>query len=212
MINADINILESDAQISKNILNALLPQVDKLLKNSFNKCEKIIPDLVISAIKSSRTYDSLTSGGGKLRLDFGLPNSKSSVDSILAVLNNIKLDYTKPSIKGNQISGGFALSMIKADYSDIIGLPAAKVQTEKGEVLDWLQWLLLFGDKTIIKDYEVKIGNNQRSRTGGAVMVKGGRWGVPSEFAGTIKKNWITEAIDSIEDQVQNLLSKSLRS
>ena len=43
-------------------------------------------------------------------------------------------------------------------------------------------------------------------------MVKGGRWGVPPEFAGTIKKNWITEAIDSIEDQVQNLLAKSLRS
>ena len=212
MINATINILESDAQISKSILKALLPEVNKFLKKSFSKCEKAIPDVVINAIKSSRTYDSLTSSSGKLRLHFGLPNSKGSVDSIVAALDNIVLDYTKPTIKGNQITGGFKLSMVRADYADILGLPAAKVQTEKGDVLEWLQWLLLFGDKTIIKDYQVKIGNNTKSRTGGAVMIKGGRWGVPPEFAGTIKKNWITEAIDSTEDQIQNILAKSLRS
>lgn len=212
MINATIDILESNEQISKNILKALLPEVNKFLKKSFSKCEKTIPDIVITAIKSSRTYDSLTSSNGTLRLHFGLSNSQSAVDSIVKALDNIVLDYKKPSIKGNQITGGFSLSMVRSDYSDIINLPAAKVKTAKGEVLDWLQWLLLFGDKTIIKNYEVKIGNNKRSRTGGAVMVKGGRWGVPPEFAGTIKKNWITEAIDSIEDQVQNLLAKSLRS
>ena len=42
------------------------------------------------------------------------------------------------------------------------------------------------------------------------VSSQGGRWSVPSAYSGTAKKNWITQAIDSVETNIMNLLSSSL--
>ena len=44
-------------------------------------------------------------------------------------------------------------------------------------------------------------------------MVKsdGKRWGVPPEFAGTAGNNFVTRAIDSIEDDIINLFEAQFR-
>ena len=102
--------------------------------------------------------------------------------------------------------------MIRSDYSDVFQSAGAVVNTEKGSKLEWLQWLLLFGDKTIVKEYEIKLGPNPNSRSGDGIMIssKSGRWNVPTSYAGTSKKNWITDAIDSVEDDIMTLLTQSL--
>ena len=54
MINGSISILESEAEISKRILKALLPQVDKHFKKAFLRCENQINDILpISMLKAS---------------------------------------------------------------------------------------------------------------------------------------------------------------
>ena len=83
----------------------------------------------------------------------------------------------------------------------------------KGTDLNWLEWLLLFGNKTIIRDYVVEFGDNPRSRTGRAVMkgVKSGKWGVPPEFAGTKNNNWITRAIESADSEINSILKEATK-
>lgn len=211
MTNISINILESDAEISKRILQALIKQTDSYFKKAFNKSKQQIIPIVSNAITSHPTYRSLVSGG--LKAEFGLDSPRSRVSDILSFWEKLTVEYQAPRIKGNQILGSFALSMIKSDYSDVLSLSAATVKTRKGSQLEWLRWLLLFGDKTIVKDYDIKFGPNSKSRSGDAIMVqgKGARWSVPAAFSGTIGKNWITEAIDSVEGQVFKILEQSLR-
>lgn len=206
-----INILESTSTISNKILKALSKEVDKHFKKAYNKCRKEIVNTVVTAIKSHRTYNSLISG--ELKGEFGLNNATNRVNEILQFWKYLDLEYKKPVIRSQQIIGSFSLSMIRSDYSDVLSSAAAVVVTDKGVSLEWLRWLLLFGDKTIIKDYEVKLGPHPNSRSGNGIMIsKGGsRWNVPSGFAGVAKKNWITESIDSVESEITNLLQSALR-
>lgn len=120
--------------------------------------------------------------------------------------------YNKATISKNSIKGSFSLSAIQSDYTDILAIPESILITEKGQKLEWLKWLLLFGDKTIIKDYTVVLGPNPRSRTGNAVMVQEtkSRWNIPPQFAGTLNNNWITRSIDSVNDEINSILLNAL--
>ena len=205
-----VSILESDKEIQSRILKSLLPEVKELLNTSFRKSQNDIKEVVASAIRNSPEYVSLQSG--VLKSEFGLDNSSSRLKEILDFWSNLTVEYKTPKISGNSIVGGFSVSMIRSDYSDAISLGVAKVTTDKGQVLPWLQWLLLFADKQIIKDYEVKIGSYPNSRSGNAVMKKNisSRWGVPPTFAGSIEDNWITRSIDSVENDIYKILEQSL--
>lgn len=211
MTKLNINILESDNEISNRILKTLLPEISRYFNNAYKICKNNISNLVMEAITSAPEYQSLISG--KLKYEFGLPDAASRLSNILTFWKNIEISFEKPAILKNEIRGSFNLSMIKADYTDVLALSDSVLVTEKGAELEWLKWLLLFGDKTIIKEYVIDIGPNPRSRTGNAVMVgqTKGRWSVPPEFAGTIRNNWITRAIDSIDNQVYDLIEKSLK-
>lgn len=209
-IGISVKILESNDQIAYSILKALLPQVNDLLNKSFYKVKSDIVLLVQNAIVNSPEYGSLLSG--TLQLEFGLPDSASRVEQILSFWKFIDVEYSKAKISSKKITGSFSISMIKSDYSDVLNSSAATLLTEKGQQLNWLEWLLLFGDKTIIKEYNVEFGSNPRSRTGGAIMrvSSSGKWGVPPQFAGVASNNWITRAIDSVGDQINNLLIQAL--
>lgn len=211
-MNISIDIIESTDQITNKILRALLPEVNTYFQKVFDQCKNNINSIISQAISASPEYQSLQSG--QLQYEFGLPDSGSRLSEILsAIQQNITVKYNKPQISKNMIMGSFELNMIPSDYSNLLSLSSAVLVTEKGSQLEWLKWLLLFGDKTIIKEYVVQIGPNPRSRTGNAVMVgqTSGRWSVPAEFAGTKNNNWITRAIDSVNNDVVELLNNSLK-
>lgn len=205
-----VNILETQEDISNKILKALRPQVNIYFKNVFDKIQNDLSNIVISAITSSPEYDELISG--KLKAEFGIPDSSSRIQRILEVWKNITFKYKPVKNNGKQLVGSFELNMIKQDFSDVINLPEASFVTEKGSTLNWLEWLLLFGDQVIIKEYNVIIGSDPRSRTGMAVMRGSinGKWSVPSEYSGTINSNWITRAIDNADPLINNLITTSL--
>lgn len=207
-----LKLQETPSQINKEILLALLPQVETYFKNVFSKVSSQIQNLIINSIKNAPEYDALLNG--QLKAEFGLPDSDSRVNFILEFWRNIQVTYYPVKIKNNStLSANFIINMIKSDFSDILSLGASTFTTEKGSELNWLEWLLLFGNQTIIKDYEVVLGSNPRSRTGLAVMkgVISGKWSVPSEFAGTVNNNWITRSIDSVDGEINKLLLDSLR-
>ena len=204
-------LLESDGQIISMILKSLLSDTKKYMTNASKKLEPEIKSIIQKGFLSSVEYNSLVAGA--LKYEFGLPDASSRVSQILKIWDNTTVNFVPPKIQGSKIYSSLRISMIPADYNDVLSLSVSKVQTNKGQELPWLEWLLLFGDKTIIKDYEIYIGSNPESRTGGAVMKKvvGGKWKVPSQFSGSSKNNWVTRVLDDVSTQIDKAIEKAVK-
>lgn len=209
MIN--LKILESNSEISNEILKLLLPMVSSFFKIVFEKSKNELIILLQQAIILSPEYGSIRSG--ILKAHFGLPNSEQVLDSIVNFYKKIDIRYDTPTISNNTIKGKFILNMVDNSFGDILSENFSSFVTEKGSELNWLEWLLLFGDKAIIKDYNISLGAYPNSRTGLAVMKgqTGGKWKVPSSFAGYKNNNWITRAIDSIDSKIENVFVKIMK-
>ena len=198
-----MDILESNAAIEKLIVS----EVEKHFFDTWNSAEKTISSriqsLYISAIKAQPEYDSLLRG--RLYGEFGLTDPVGKLNTII--------DIWAKSIQTRRTKRNFYIEAINKDFQDVLSTPEAKQYTNKGQALDWLDWLLLQGDKTIIRDYQVEFNVGGRSRTGLAVMTMKpkSKWGVPSQYAGTINNNWITRAIDAIQDStVEDIISNEI--
>lgn len=205
-----LNLLENSKEIEQKILRAMLPEVVSLMNRGMAKLRTNLPIIIRNAIIATPEYDSLALG--KLRYEFGIDNVDSKLASLVSVWStNIQYTYQAPSIVSNRIKSTFSANMIKADFSDVLYTDfAAVVDTVRGYTLPWLEWLLLEGNKTIVRNYEVVMGPNRASRTGFALMKPARKsWKVPSEFAGTRNDNWITRAIDAAESNIQKLLDEA---
>lgn len=209
-----IRLLESDREIALKIANALIPDVRKYFGNVIKIIRKELPILINKAIINTPEYSSLT--GGLLKYELGIPDAPQKIAGLLEIWSkNISIVYSPPVISGGgQISSKISASMIKIDFSDVLYTDYAEVYDSlRGYSLPWLQWLLLEGNRVLIKDYRVVFGSSKRSRTGFALMrtSKTQSWKVPAQFAGTESDNWITRAIDQTETEVYNLLEKALK-
>lgn len=209
-----IKILETNTEIEQKILQALLPQVNSVLQKYAKTIGPKIKDAVSVAIKSSPEYNSIVSG--TLKYELGIPDGDTRINNILNIwLANMAVNFKPVVLKSSQLQGSLKISLIKADLSDVLGSSDAFLTDDKtGSMVDWLNWLSLAGDRTIIKDYNFILGSNTRSRTGGGIMryaPGSGKWKIPSEFSGTITNNWITRAIDSASDSIDNILSSTLK-
>lgn len=201
-------LLDSTKDIESKILKALLSEISDSMKLYAKNISKEIRDIVISAIENSPEYISLISGS--LKAEFGIPDPENRLAGLLVLWSkNISITFAPPSITGSRIKSNFRLEMIKADLSDILGSDLVTViDGNSGKSVNWLEWLSLAGDKTIIKDYNIVYGPNKRSRTGLAIMrsQSGAKWRVPAEFSGTIENNWITRSIDSVSDLIDTTI------
>ena len=202
-------LLESDKTVSNKILKALLSDIKVFVNKSFNKIKQQLPPIIITSIKSAPEYDQLINGN--LRLELGIADPNTKVAGLIDIWSkNIVYNYTKPEIKNNKIKASFSIEMIKSDFSDVLGSDyAIVIDSLRGYSLPWLEWLLLDGSKSIVKNYEVIFGPNPASRTGSAIMSPSSdSWGVSSSYAGTIGDNWITRSIDAAEGQISNLFDE----
>jgi hypothetical protein len=212
MINFSIKLLESNQEIYKKILAALLPDIRKYMLKAKNKLTTNLKPIIKNLIESSPEYNSLLFG--QLKYEFGIPNSEEKLSRLLDVwTNNIQITFEQPKVTNNRITTSLSIFMIKSNFSDVIYQDFASVlDKERGYSLPWLKWLLLDGRKVIVPKYEVVIGPNKYSRTGMAVMKKSTKfWKVPSEYSGTERNNWITRAIDSAQDQIQQEIEKAIK-
>lgn len=212
-MNLKLKIVDSDKDIQNKILKALLSEVSSVFKKARNPLVNNIKNIITNSILSSPEYASLSSG--QLKFELGVPDISNRIQSIFNVwFSNIDVKLESPKISGSGIKGSLTIGIIKSDLSDILGSDVAIItDSNTGSSVNWLEWLSLAGDKTIIKDYEVVLGPNRRSRTGNAIMTvsKNQRWKVPSEFSGTVANNWITRAIDSVSDSIEKELLNTIR-
>lgn len=206
-LRLSIDILESDTVIAKKILGILAKKLNKKLVKSFDQLQDQIKSIIINSLKNQPEYSSLL--GGQLQYEFGIPDPSSRLNSIINTLEQSMIArLNKVIVSGYQLKGGFSIEFIKSDYNDILSLPDASFVTEKGSKLEWLNWLLLQGDSSIVIGYSFILGGFKFSRTGGGVMRSNnsGFWRVPPQFAGTQDNNWIIRGILAAESDINNLL------
>jgi len=210
-MNFSLKLINTDSDIRKQILSALKSQAQVVLNKSKNDMNTQISALVKQFIKAEPEYQQLL--GGELRYQLGIPNS-AIVDQIVDIWsNNIKIVNNRISTTSNGLKGGFSINMIKSDYSDVLSANAATItDSNTGSTVPWLEWLLLRGGDILVKDYEIQIGPNPRSRTGMAIMVSSkSDYRLPAKFAGTETNNWVYRAISKIDDAtMQNIVKRAL--
>ncbi len=205
----DIKLLGSNKDISNSILKALLPQCSEYMESKISAIKNGISDITNKAIKSSVEYGSILNG--QLKYELGIPDPATKLAGLLDIWSkDVKVQYAKPRIVNNQIKSSLSASTIRIDFADVLYTDYAIVQDGvRGYTLPWLQWLLLEGNRTIVKNYSVLMGANKFSRTGYAIMTDSrSSWRVPDQFSGTVNNNWITRAIDGVGGEVQDLLKR----
>ena len=209
MANAILRLVDNQEKLEFKIRQALLKDINKTLTRARNSSLVPIRNLITKAIL--RQPEVLSLDSGELAGEFGLKDGLSKIENIiLEWTRTLSLRTEKIKIVNNQLVGGLTLHAIRSDYQDVLSHRDATIQTIKGQNLPWLEWLLLFGDKAIIRNYKV-LFKKGRSRSGLAVMVKsqGESWGVDSDYSGVAGNNFVTRAMEGIEDELVVILEKN---
>lgn len=191
----NFTILEGDNIITQRIKTALNKKIysegalnSKLIRLS----EKLHQLLYINFFKSE-TYISLTSG--ELRAEFGLDeNSVNNLPELVKKLVSVTVMINSVPKVNNMVT----ISIGFSDYEDIDFSKDGMFVTEKGDIINWLWWLLSAGESEIatIDQYSVYLKQGQ-GRSHMAVMIKsvGQSYSVDGYFAGTPHDNWITRTL-----------------
>jgi hypothetical protein len=208
-----LNLVENNSEIRQKILNAMQDIINNAIDNTIKILQKNIKNLIIDALKSEPEYSSLING--ELKREFGISDTSNVDTAIDTIASSVKISKNTIKINNAGLSGGIEISIINnQDYGGALSDYSGKViDNDRGYSLPWLEWLLLKGNQIIVKNYEVKLGSNPRSRSGDAIMIaSSSNWRVPPQFAGTIKDNWTTRALSMIETKISNLIKTTFES
>ena len=180
-----------------------------------NKVQKHIPKIqqAVSGHLEKVLFQRLNSGvpvvSGQDLYEIGIPDINDRLQSIIRVASqSFKVTVTGGTRNILKISIG----IIKKDYSDLFNLPESVFQytSKKGSgVLEWLKWVLLSGQGTVVQDYDF----SQRDgfgRTQGGIMVKGSGWNVPPNLQGTADDNILLRTLFHIDKDIENICKQEL--
>ncbi len=208
-----MSLAEDYSAIYKKVLDSLIPDINKMLIRAISKIQPQIKEIIESSLSATPEVQSLM--GGNLQSELGVPDAESRIKKIISVFAaSLKIDYIPMAKRGNLLYGGFILTAIKGDYSDVLSLPEAAYDTEKGKTIRWLEWLVFLGDNTIIREYTINTDVFNKSRTGlGQIMMKSkkGSWRVPPEFSGTDDNNFVTRGISKLDPILENLIKQEMK-
>ncbi len=200
-------LVQSTDEITKMITKDIIKHLNTLFVAKKAPVELIARELLSKNIIAQPEVQSLLKGG--LRYEFGIVDPAARILYIIDRLAlNVETDFVPVKLSNGTLKGGITIHSVGIDYSSVLSMNDAVVVTEKGETLPWLEWLLLEGNNTVIADYDIEYGIF--GRTGGAHMVPGNGWQVPSQFAGTANDNFITRAVSQMQAELREEVSKCL--
>lgn len=195
-----VKIIESISRIASGFVKEMASILNKVLPRTVSSIKRDIQAALPTILRSSPVYEAIVSG--TLSGDFGIPKGqeKERMDGIIEILSqSIEVRVQRVSALGQRLLGGLEVYIMAEDFNAAVESTFAKVVTDDGKELNWMEWLLFEGDKIIVAGYDVKFGNFDNSRSGKAIMVKSRSnfWRVPPQFSGTETDNWITRAIEA---------------
>lgn len=205
----NITLKENSQQIQRKIFEATRNYLNQKFPGMLKDFEDAAKKRIFYSVILQPEWESIRSG--TLRVELGLVDGENRLYSILDYwLQNIEAKFTKFKA-GNNLTGGVKLIAVNNNYADILSLPEANLVTEKGENLPWLKWLLTAGSQILIGDYSFEFQAG-RGRTGGGFMDLGGSWGISQNYSGISGDNFITRAIDSVQNELVADLQKIIES
>tara|TARA_R110002020_G_scaffold33193_1_gene101375 strand:+ start:2816 stop:3463 length:648 start_codon:yes stop_codon:yes gene_type:complete len=151
--------------------------------------------------------------GGKLQAELGVPESLQRISAVIDQwISNISVTV----VAGKSPLLTVEIGVIQSDYQDVLSLPAATysyTSSRSGPVdIPWLEWLLLEGDKRIVRKYS--FAPIQRgSRTGLGIMIKDrvSGWQVPAEYSGTASNNFAIRALESLDKKIDEIVDHVIK-
>jgi hypothetical protein len=200
-------IKESNNELERRTLASSQVEIKKIFQKAKVKIHAEIINLVVEALSSCPEIQSLRSG--KLRSDFGLPNDVTE-EIVYSIANSTYVYFRDFQFTKATVENLLSVYIQPSDFKNLLNSDFAMVETDKGELLPWLKWLLLEGDSIIINQYHVSYGTYPTSRTGEAIMLPGSVFKVDSQFSGTAEDNFITRALDRYEDRISEIVRTSL--
>jgi hypothetical protein len=223
-------ITEAGAKLSGDPRQAEKDILDDVYNKSKNEIKESATNIVRQQLRENQTYIRIANGSLDAQLGFEHGTSQSRVESIVQsiITDNTKLEIFRQ------------VNIIRISYivntEALVQLEEARVinnskNPEADRSLEWLQWVLYYGQRVIVQGYHIVFGNfdNPPSRSEEAIMVKGGDWsinevkndgnvskGVPSyhsipgEVAGVQGNNWITQSLDKSEPKIKQSIKRIL--
>ena len=193
---------------NKDLLKDIDKQLKKLINKNIPKMQRILNEK-IGDIVFQRLVNGLPVIQGNDLAEIGVPDINSRLISIMQTISrNVRIKISP----GKQLR--MTINIIEEDYSDVLSLPDAvyAYTSSRGSgILEWLKWILLGGNGTIIGGFDFSPAPSPFSRTGGGLMVAGGGWSVPSNLAGTSQNNILTRALDNIEKDIRAIVDQELQ-
>lgn len=193
---SNIKIQETQFDIQGAILRACADVVEDAIVKALPSIETRGKLAVREYWYNSPTYNSLMSGDLKGKL--GIPDGLEAlvVEPIIdKAAESIKVLYDGTTVTKSRFLSKIKVYILKNDLREILKLATSRINTEKGQTLDWFKWLTMYGDKVIINDFRFfpKAG---AGRSDMGIMIKGGYFRIPSIHSGIIGNNFLTRAIE----------------
>lgn len=207
-----VKFQQNEKEIAKAIGQALAVEVDKRLVKVANSAKPKIQNLIRKGLLNSPEIRSLQ--GGQLQAELGVPDTEERIRSLIDIwAGSVRASLRSAKLQGGFIRAGLDIIAIKSDYSDVLSSSDAIYDTAGGQIIQWLEWLLIEGDKIIIRQYQVGLDVYGVSRTGlGRVMIsnQSSSWSVPPNFSGTADNNFVTKALDEIAPEIEQVIISEL--
>lgn len=210
-MSLSVRILESDKEIERRILRAAAVDINKTIQKNTVKAKMLLRRLIPTWIRVQPEVTSLLAEGDPLSLNaqFGLVGGQGFrvLDKIVEAV--IQATNFKISKVDNKLRGGILIEIQPTHFNGVISSGSSLITYPLAR-MNFVEWLMLKGDTTIVigYEYEPKPGSG---RSEGGIMVKGGAWRVPPQFSGTTDNNFITRAFIGREKALEDLLKQIFR-
>jgi hypothetical protein len=212
-----IELLTTEAEFKYMVRTAMVAKLNELLRRGLPQLRAKISPFIHNALIKSPVYRDILVGDLSADLGFRRGQEERFITGIIKALSNEFILELKPLtlMASGDISGGVELKIIQSDFKDILNHPLAFIKTKK-QKLHWLDWLLTWGDRIVVRDHSIIFKRTRHSRSGFAIMVKSKFspfWRVPPQFSGTLDNNWITRALEgaNVEAEITNLFYEYLK-
>lgn len=202
---------QSNKQIVKMINEAIIEQLNDILKRAVSGVKKDVQKVLRRYLLNNHTFKAIIHGD-ILKGELGIEYPDGKIGQIIDKwVGGVVVEHRPLKLFTQWYQNGLSIKMVQLDFEDVLLLDGAEQPTDRGQILPWLEWLLLRGGEYLIREYRFQAGNYAASRTGLGIMVQSDRsWNIPEEFQGVRDDNFITQMlysedfISAIDEVVQD--------
>ena len=192
---------ELKRQLKQEITRKVQSVLPKLQQTVSDRLEQVLFQRFVSGVPTISGQDFY---------ELGVPDINDRLQSVIRVASQ---SFKVTFVGGTRNVFKMNIGILKKDYSDLLNLPESVFQytSRNGSgFLEWLKWVLVEGQGTIVQGYDFSPSSSTASRTGGGLMVIGSGWRVPEHLAGTSMDNFLMRALTNIDQDLEMVVKQVL--